>query len=559
MTQLIPNQSGVRQPRGNGSWPLVHWRRVTPLLPTLLWLVASSVTPAFAAPADSVLVLYNSAVEDSKGVAAHYFAARQLPGERLLGLPLPTGETMTRAEFREQLQEPLLKALAERGLWKTRADVLTREFNATNPPAVTESQIRYLVLCHGVPLRIAPDKGLAEPGADKLQPELRRNEAAVDSELAALPLALGRHVLNSALQNRHYAATNSAALHPTNGILLVARLDGPSAALARGLVDKAMQAERDGLWGRAYFDARGISDGGYLAGDEWLRKAAETMRRFGFETVLDDAPPTFSAGYPLSQVGLYAGWYDGAVSGPFKAGAVEFLPGAVAYHLHSFSAHTLRAADRNWCGPLLARGVTATMGCVEEPFLAGTPDLSIFFHRLTVAGWTFGEAAWAASGSLSWQTTVVGDPLYQPFGRHPAELHADLIKRRSPLVAWSHLRVVNLNLAQGVSAAEMVGYLNEQTETKTSPVLLEKLGDLQLKLEKPDLAVAAWDKALASQPTPQQRIRLLLARANVLTKLGREVLALAAWQQLANTLPPSPELDHVNTRLEEAKLKFKAK
>jgi len=153
----------------------------------------------------------------------------------------------------------------------------------------------------------------------------------------------------------------------------------------------------------------------------------------------------------------------------------------------------------------------------------------------------------------------VGDPLYQPFGRNPAELHADLIKRRSPLVAWSHLRVVNLNLAQGTSAAEMVGYLNEQAETKTSPVLLEKLGDLQLKLEKPDLAVQAWDKALASQPTPQQRIRLLLARADALTQLGRDVLALAAWQQLANTLPPSPELDRVNARLEEAKLKFKAK
>ena len=119
--------------------------------------------------------------------------------------------------------------------------------------------------------------------------------------------------------------------------------------------------------------------------------------------------------------------------------------------------------------------------------------------------------------------------------------------------------MVNLNLAQGTSDAEMVGYLNEQAETKTSPVLLEKLGDLQLKLEKPDLAVQAWDKALASQPTPQQRIRLLLARAEALTKLGRDVLALAAWQQLANTLPPSPELDRVNARLEEAKLKFKAK
>ena len=359
--------------------------------------------------------------------------------------------------------------------------------------------------------------------------------------------------------NRNYAATNPAALHPTNGLLLVARLDGPTAAIARGLVDKAREAERDGLWGRAYFDARGIREGGYLPGDEWIRKAAETTRRFGFETVLDDTAPTFSAGFPLSQIGLYAGWYDGTVSGPFTRESVEFLPGAVAYHLHSFSAHTLRTADKHWCGPLLARGATATMGCVEEPFLAGTPDLGVFFHRLTAAGWTFGEAAYAAQGSLSWQTTIVGDPLYHPFARHPAELHADLIKRRSQRLAWSHLRVVNLNLAQGASAAEMVGYLNQQPETQTSAVLLEKLGDLQLKLEKTDLAVAAWDKALAQQPTPQQRVRLQLARAEQLTKLGRDIPALVAWQELAGRLPPSPELTHVKGRLAELELKLKPK
>ncbi len=275
--------------------------------------------------------------------------------------------------------------------------------------------------------------------------------------------------------------------------------------------------------------------------------------------MLDDTAPTFSAGFPLSQVGLYAGWYDGNVSGPFAREKVEFLPGAVAYHLHSFSAHTLRSPDKNWCGPLLSKGATATMGCVEEPFLAGTPDLGVFFHRLTAAGWTFGEAAYAAQGSLSWQTTIVGDPLYRPFGRHPAELHADLLKRRSPLVAWSHLRVVNLNLAQGTSAAEMVGYLNQQAETKTSPVLLEKLGDLQLKLEKPDLAIEAWDKALANQPTPQQRIRLLLMRTEQLTKLGREIPALVAWQELEKLLPPSPELTRVKERLEEMKVPLKPK
>lgn len=512
-----------------------------------------------ASPSNSTIVLYNSASEDSKAVAAHYLTARGVPANQLIGLPLPISETMTRKEFREQLQEPLLNALTDRGLWKVRANSSTLEFNLTNPPAVIESRIRYAVLCFGVPLKIARDNSLAEVNTEKLQPELRRNDAAVDSELAVLPLAVGRHPLTSALPNRNYAATNSGALHPTNGILIVARLDGPTAAIARGLVDKALEAEGDGLWGRAYFDARGLRDGNYLTGDEWLRKAAAVVKRFGFETVLDDTPATFSPGFPFSQVGLYAGWYDGNASGPFTREKVEFLPGAVAYHLHSFSAHTLRSADKNWCGPLLAKGATATMGCVEEPYLAGTPDVGVFFHRLTAAGWTFGEAAYAAQGSLSWQTTVIGDPLYQPFGRHPAELHASLLKRRSSAVAWSHLRVVNLNLEQGASAAEMIGYLNDQAETQTSPVLLEKLGDLQLKLEKPDLAIEAWDKALAIQPTPQQRIRLLYARAEQQAKLTRDIAALITWQELAALLPSSPELTHVKQRLEELTLKLKPK
>ncbi len=43
-------------------------------------------------------------------------------------------------------------------------------------------------------------------------------------------------------------------------------------------------------------------------------------------------------------------------SGPFTLPKVEFMPGAFAYHLHSFSAFTIRSTTRNWCGPLLAKG-----------------------------------------------------------------------------------------------------------------------------------------------------------------------------------------------------------
>jgi len=54
---------------------------------------------------------------------------------------------------------------------------------------------------------------------------------------------------------------------------------------------------------------------------------------------------------------------------------------------------------------LLAQGATCTMGSVDEPYLSGTPDISVFLNRLLYRGFTFAEAAYAAQASLSWQTT----------------------------------------------------------------------------------------------------------------------------------------------------------
>ena len=142
----------------------------------------------------------------------------------------------------------------------------------------------------------------------------------------------------------------------------------------------------------------------------------------------------------MSQIAIYAGWYDGNVSGPFALPKVEFMPGAFAYHLHSFSASTMRCEERNWCGPLLAKGATCTMGCVYEPYLSGTPNIAAFLARWMANGFTFGEAAWAAQPVLSWQTTVIGDPLYRPFGKPLQLLHAELTRRHSPLIEWSYLR-----------------------------------------------------------------------------------------------------------------------
>ncbi|MCS7090504.1 MAG: TIGR03790 family protein [Verrucomicrobiota bacterium] len=479
--------------------------------------LACSCLPSLSRGAEDgaqVVILYNSAIAESRAVALHYAQRRGVPEKQVLGLKLSTTPEMSRAEYRDLLLQPLLRMLTNSGLMIVQTGpAVGTDAGGRSRPQVVQSSIRYLVVCYGVPWRIKPDAGLYEPETDSLRPELRRNEAALDSELACLPLALRGYPLVGPFVNPHYGCTNAAQLHPTNGLLLVSRLDGPTPEIARALVDKAIEAERDGLWGRAYFDCRGSVEPGLQPGEEMFRNAAEMSRLLGLPTVLDTNESVFPVSYPLSQVGFYAGWYAENITGALARPTVEFMPGAFAYHLHSFAAADLRSTNRHWVGPLLHRGATVTLGPVYEPYLGGTPDLTLFISRFVLQGFSFGEAAWASQPALSWQITVVGDPLYRPFGRPPSALHADLESRQSALVAWSHLRLVNLNLARGTPLAEMVTYLEQCPVTRHSAVLTEKLGDLYDQLGKPHSAALMWQRALALDPSPQQRLRLLLAVA----------------------------------------------
>ena len=239
----------------------------------------------------------------------------------------------------------------------------------------------------------------------------------------------------------------------------------------------------------------------------------------------------------MSQIAIYMGWYRQHVDGPFTLPKVEFMPGAFAYHLHSFSAATLRSTNTHWAGPLLAEGATATMGCVHEPYLGGTPDLGVFTARLLFHGFTFGEAAYASQNVLSWMTTVVGDPLYCPFAKPAQQLHQELEAKHSPLLEWSHLRVVDLNQARGVPANELVNYLEQLPLTKESAVLSEKLGDLCAAQGKPSSAVYAYDRALKRNPSPQQRIRLRLTLGEKLLTLKRDEEAYVNYEKLVEESP----------------------
>lgn len=509
--------------------------------------------PAARAGGDEVVVLYNTRVPASKAVAEHYAAARQVPGKQLFGFTLTTNEDITRADFTDFLQEPLAEKLEAAGLWKFGEARISGagDVSVHTEERVVRTKIRYAVLCYGMPLRIKPDLALEADGGQLVKPQLQRNEAAVDSELAWLPLIKMKVPLAGPLPNALYGCTNRTELTPLNGVLLVARLDGPTPEIANALVDKALAAERDGLWGRAYFDLRNEqTNDPYYLGDAWLKAGANICRDLGMDVDVDTNAETFPESYPMSQIAIYAGWYDGDVSGPFRLPKVEFMPGAFAYHLHSFSAETLRSTDAHWCGPLLAKGATCTMGCVYEPYLQFTPNIAFFLQSLA-NGYTFGEAAWASQAALSWQTTVIGDPLYRPFGKSPAEVHAHLARSHSPLIEWSFEKLVNLDLLRGVRKQELAQFLENLPATATSPVLTEKLADIYEALGKPASAIMTWQNALKLNPSPEQRIRIRLTLGEKLLAQGRAEEAIDNYEKLLAEAPNYPGRPQIEEKLKE--------
>jgi uncharacterized protein (TIGR03790 family) len=381
---------------------------------SLVWLLVglAAFHGALAQPVDpavpeseQVVILYNSKVRDSRSVAAYYAERRGIPSDRLIELDCSEPTRITRDQFRTEMVEPLRRQLQKRGLARFSKQVVPA---AGNQPGrvrerLTHSKVRYLVLSYGMPYAILDDPRLSAHVPKEAHPLQRQSGASVENDLMLMPSDLDTFA--GPAGNPFYNQTNTAGLHPGNGIFLVSRLDGPTARHAEDLVRKAARAERDGLWGRAYFDERSITEGSYKRGDDWIKGAARIVEGLGYTTYIDHSPDTLPRGFPFSEVAVYAGWYAGQPTGPFTLPTIEFAPGAIAYHLHSFSAADPRSPTQNWVGPLVALGATVTMGCVDEPYLEMTPDVERFFARLA-EGCNVAEAFAMSLPVLSWQSIL---------------------------------------------------------------------------------------------------------------------------------------------------------
>jgi uncharacterized protein (TIGR03790 family) len=202
--------------------------------------------------------------------------------------------------------------------------------------------------------------------------------------------------------------------------LMVARLDAPTLVLAKGLVDTAIKIENEGLRGKVYLDGRGIAKledanqipGSYGDYDRALLITAKGIEdQTEFEVVLDTSPQLFQEG-ACPDAALYCGWYSLAK----YVDAFNWKPGAVAYHLASGEADTLRnPGSQAWCKKLIEDGVCATIGPVYEPYLGAFARPNEFFSLLLRGELTLAECYAATNPYNSWMMTLIGDPLYRPF------------------------------------------------------------------------------------------------------------------------------------------------
>lgn len=489
---------------------------------------------------DSVVVLFNKADPESEALAKYYAERRGIEAERLIGVDAPAAEEISRLEFDSKIAAPFRATMLARGLW--------REEAASG--RIIATRVRFLAIMRGIPLKIAHDESIL-PMAQQAPPIGTRNDASLDSELMALaiPGAGPAGAVPNPYFRRFLRATDLSA-QPE--ILLAARVDAPDLLTARAMIDDAILAEREGLWGWAVVDSRGLTTGGMAEGDDWLRAAASAMRRAGIPVLMDSSEETLPEGFPLPRTAVYYGWYAGQVNGPFADPALRLAPGAIAVHIHSFSAASLRTVVGGWAGPLLARGAAASLGNVYEPYLSLTPDLGIFQDRL-MAGFTLAESAWMATKAISWMNVVIGDPLYRPYAAwHRLGATFDNV--------FARYREIVRGAGGDVVAAEKS--LRAAAKATGDSLFLEALAAAKLDAGDKAGALRALQDAQAVEKRKPERFRLgleeyAILRASgdtrgagrVLSRLAAEEWPPASRQLLATlyehmnpTPPPTPKM-----------------
>jgi uncharacterized protein (TIGR03790 family) len=392
--------------------------------------------PSYALKPDEILVLVNKDIPASVELGRYYCQKRDVAKNNVLALSLGSSLTdvISRDDYESKIAGPVCRRLMD------------------EIPVAGDKTIRCLLTTYGVPYKVGPreplkdlqeqlrqlqataeqyEKALADLKDDDKQTEeqarfkneLRKTrveidrisgketDAAVDSELSMV--MSGSYELYRWQPNR--LNKNSRFPQELTTTLMVCRLDGPTPQIAKGLIDKAIAAEKTGLKGVAYIDSRGMEDDRQSTSfghfDQQIRDLAILLRlRTNLEVKEERTEKLFEPD-TCPRTAIYCGWY----SLKKYVDAFDFVDGAIGYHIASLEAVDLRDANSTqWCPAMLSDGVTVTIGAVAEPYLQSFPNPTDFFAEL-LDGKCIVEAFYRTQPFCSWQLMLIGDPLYKPF------------------------------------------------------------------------------------------------------------------------------------------------
>ena len=341
---------------------------------------------------ESVLVVANRKSDVSGRIARYYALRRGIAAERLCWIDTKEEESITRAVYEAEVEKPIRACLASRGLVE---------------------KVLYIVLTKGVPLRVLG-------GGTGTQAE----GASADSELTLLYSRIhGKATpLAGPLANPFFGHTQTPFTHPSFPMYLVTRLDAYDFTGVKGLIDRALQAERiSNDRGKIYLD---MKDGTDEPGESWLRDAAILLP--AGRSVLEQTPAVL---YGQPDALGYASWGSNDAHHKERRPNFHWLPGALATEYVSTDGRSFLRPPATWrigtwanttdwylgspqsmSADLIEDGVTGVSGHVNEPYLPYTPHPDLLFPPY-LAGRNLAEAFYVSMPALSWMNVIIGDPL----------------------------------------------------------------------------------------------------------------------------------------------------
>ncbi|HXT70260.1 MAG TPA: TIGR03790 family protein [Vicinamibacterales bacterium] len=419
---------------------------------------------ADAQSAENVLLVINEQSPDSIRVGEHYARARALPAANVVRIKAPASEGISRSDYESTIESPI-------GQWVSKH--------------LLQDQILFIVLAKGVPLRVDGTDGQSG------------TTASVDSELTLLYRKMtGRAVLAPGrVENPYYLGDRllSAARRFSridSDLYLVTRIDAFTAEEAIKLIDRGLRPSRGGA---IVLDQKATSiDRG---GDAWLADAAKRLTDADAKVTFETTKALAAADGPVLG---YFSWGSNDPSNQLRTLGFNFAPGAIGGMYVSTDGRTFREPPAAWrpapagattggqslAADFIREGITGIAANVSEPYLDGIVRPQILFPAY-LAGFTLAESYYLAMPYLSWQTTVIGDPLCAPFltAALPAgqihrgvnretELPALFSERRLAAIRAGDLKVEGIKLhlkamsmrAQGRTAADVEATLTRATE-----------------------------------------------------------------------------------------------